>query len=136
MVVRRPKKSRKFLGTRRWGLGNIKNGRGKGDRGGVGKGGRKHKWTQITAKSPETIRKKGFHRWGAKKYDNMNLDQISKILISGSHSGEVLELGKVKVLSNGTLSGKVTIRALSFSKRAEEKIKAAGGEAVLLNSAA
>ena len=136
MVVRRPKKNRKYLGTRRWGLGNIKNGRGKGDRGGVGKGGRKHKWTQITAKFPETITKKGFHRWGSKRYDNMNLDQISEILSSNGNSDSVLELGKVKVLSNGSFNAKVTIKALSFSKRAVEKIEAAGGTAVPLRSAA
>ncbi len=62
MVVRRAKKNRKFLGTRRWGVGNIKNARGAGGRGGVGDIGRlrKHDFTYITAKAPWMLRKKGF----------------------------------------------------------------------------
>ena len=43
IVVVRVKKNRKYFGSRSWGAGNIKNARGAGDRGGVGRGGRKHK---------------------------------------------------------------------------------------------
>ena len=39
----------------------------------------------------------------------------------------VIELENYKVLSNGTLSAKATIKASAFSKAAEEKIKAAAG---------
>ena len=39
MVLRKDKRARKFLGDRRWGGGNIKNNRGKGDKGGIGRGG-------------------------------------------------------------------------------------------------
>jgi large subunit ribosomal protein L15 len=47
MVLRYEKKARRYLGTRRWGGGNIKNRRGSGSRGGVGRAGKKHKFTRI-----------------------------------------------------------------------------------------
>ena len=50
----------------------------------------------------------------------------------------ILEVGlirnlrhKVKVLGEGELKKKLKVEAAKFSKSAEEKIKAAGGEAVL-----
>jgi large subunit ribosomal protein L15 len=126
MVVRKQKRNRKYFGTRRWGLGNIKNGRGAGDRGGVGKGGRKHKWTYITAKEPESIHKKGFVRWGSDKHvlKEITLREISKIAKENGKSE--VDLHGYKVLSNGQLEAKVTIKADSFSEKALEKIKSAG----------
>ncbi len=131
MVVRSKKRNRKYLGTRRWGLGNIKNGRGAGDRGGVGKGGRKHKWTLITAKFPETIKKKGFTRWGSSGHGNeITLEAISRMLQSSKSSS--IELPEYKVLSNGSIPEKITVRAAAFSKKAAEKIQKAGGEATVM----
>ena len=43
-----------------------------------------------------------------------------------------LNTNLLKVLGNGNLSKKLTVRAHKFSKSAEEKIKAAGGEVVTL----
>ena len=69
MVVRKEKRKRKYFGTRRWGVGNIKNARGHGSKGGAGMAGSglgtgsKHKFTYITAKHPELIRKVGFTPW-------------------------------------------------------------------------
>jgi large subunit ribosomal protein L15 len=128
MVIRKEKTNRKYLGTRRWGKGNIKNARGKGDRGGVGKGGRKHKWTYITAKTPELIRTVGFKQWHPRKLKEITLFRIERMLINESKS--TLEFRNYKVLSNGTLSKAVTIKASGFSKGASEKIKSAGGEAI------
>jgi large subunit ribosomal protein L15 len=137
MVVRNEKRKRKYFGSRRWGVGNIKNARGAGDRGGVGKGGRKHKWTLITAKFPETISKKGFVRWNPTKDRNkeITLDRINA-LVSKSSDKSKIELKDYKVLSNGVLGHKVTVRAAAFSKKAAEKIKSAGGEAVVIGSEA
>lgn len=128
MVVRREKTNRKYLGTRRWGKGNIKNARGKGDRGGVGKGGTKHKWTWVTAHAPETIRNVGFTPWHRKKMKEITLERIDRMIRSTKES--TLELKDYKVLSNGSLSRAVTIKAGGFSEGAMEKIKSAGGEAV------
>ncbi len=124
MVVRKEKRLRKFLGTRHLGFGNIKNARGKGDRGGVGKAGiRKHKFTWVTAKAPELIRSKGFVRWRARKLNTITLKEINAM------GQEKLEFPGYKVLSNGSI-GKVVIKASAFTKKAEEKIKASGGEAI------
>lgn len=134
MVVRKERKGRKYLGSRRWGVGNIKNARGAGDRGGVGKGGKKHKFTYITAKAPELIGKRGFHTFeGKKKREEITLEEIGRRLerlVRDGKGAETLDLTGYKVLSNGELSRKVTIKAYAFSKKAAEKIKAAGGEAV------
>jgi large subunit ribosomal protein L15 len=130
MVVRREKTNRKYLGTRRWGKGNIKNARGKGDRGGVGKGGTKHKWTWVTAHAPETIRDVGFTPWHKVKMKEITLQRISKMLKDSKEAKSTLEFKNYKVLSNGTLIKPVTIKASGFSEGAMEKIKSAGGEAI------
>ncbi|MGD0510529.1 MAG: uL15m family ribosomal protein [Candidatus Micrarchaeaceae archaeon] len=130
MVVRKEKTNRKYLGTRRWGAGNIKNARGKGDRGGVGKAGmRKHKWTYMTAKTPELIKTVGFAPWKKVKLKEITLRSID-LMLAKSGEKRVLEFRNYKVLSNGSLSKPVTIKASGFSASAMEKIKNAGGEAV------
>jgi large subunit ribosomal protein L15 len=130
MVVRIEKRNRRYLGTRRWGKGNIKNARGKGDRGGVGKGGRKHKFTYITAKTPELIRHVGFTPWKRKRMKEITLKKIELMLKETKEQKPVLEFRNCKVLSNGSLSRSATIKASKFSESALEKIKKAGGEAV------
>ncbi|MCL4379304.1 MAG: uL15 family ribosomal protein [Candidatus Marsarchaeota archaeon] len=129
MVVRKQKRSRKYLGSRRWGVGNIKNARGKGDRGGVGRAGaRKHKFTYMTSKARDEMHKHGFHPWKRSRLDEINLMQVSSMSAGKSE----IELRNYKVLSNGTLSSPIKIRASKFSKAAMEKIKAAGGEAIII----
>ncbi len=125
MVVRIPKKSRKYLGNRRWGAGNIKNNRGSGDRGGVGKAGRKHKWTYIVKYAPDTIGKKGFARVKVRMKE-VNLDYINEKF---GNEKEVNLYG-YKVLGGGNLSKPLIIKASDFSRIALEKIKKVGGEAV------
>jgi large subunit ribosomal protein L15 len=129
MVVRKPKTNRKYLGTRRWGKGNIKNARGKGDRGGVGKGGSKNKWTWVTAHAPETIKDVGFTPWHKVKLKEISLRSIDKML-TGAEEKTTLEFKNYKVLSNGSITKAVTIKASGFSASAIEKIKSAGGEAI------
>ncbi len=127
MVVRKNKKLRKHLGARRWGRGNIKNGRGAGDRGGVGKGGKKHKFTWYTAKAPELIgRPKGFINHNKKALDYLTLSQISKM---NSNKTE-FEFPGFKILSNGNIAKPLIIKASKFSKKAENKIKSVGGQAI------
>ena len=130
MTERNKKKSRKFLGTRRWGVGNIKNNRGKGSRGGVGKGGTKHKWSHTVVYEKETISKIGFKPWKPKKFNEIDLSEISRQMPSGEKP--TVEKKGYKVLSSGMLTRPAVIKASAFSKKAEEKIKNAGGEAVKL----
>ncbi len=131
MVVRSKDGSRKYLGRRSWGVGNIKNARGAGDRGGVGKGGKKHKWTR-TVLDMSQVGKHGFTRWGKTKLNVINLDVLSTRAIQSKEAKPVLELRGYKVLSSGTLTKAAQIKATAFSKKAAEKITAAGGEAVTL----
>ena len=131
MVLRVKKKSRKFLGSRSWGVGNIKNARGSGDRGGTGRGGKKGKWTHTVVYDKDSIKKVGFSPWRKKNYSEINLEDISKNMDKLKKGNEIM-LRNYKVLSRGEINVSVKISAKSFSKKAEEKIKAAGGEAVKL----
>ena len=128
MVVRHDKRKRKYFGTRRWGVGNIKNARGKGGKGGAGKAGRKHKFTYITAKHPELIKSVGFVPWNRKRMKEITIKEIERRLAS-SGTREIT-LRSFKVLSNGSLSSAAKISASGFTKTAEEKIKQSGGEAI------
>ncbi|MCL4385860.1 MAG: uL15 family ribosomal protein [Cyanobacteria bacterium] len=134
MVIRKEKKNRKFLGTRRWGVGNIKNARGAGDRGGVGKVGKltKHDFTYITAKEPWLIHKKGFPSRKKVTFKEISLKTISAMLESSKEQKPSIELKNYKVLSNGVLEKPAIIKASKFSKQAVIKIKDKGGEAVVI----
>ncbi len=133
MVLRSKKKSKKYLGSRRWGRGNIKNGRGAGDRGGVGNGGKKHKFTWYTAKAPELIgRPKGFVNPKSNKLKTLTLEQINKIVINAKQESNELEFKDYKILSNGNINKSLIIKAAKFSKQAVEKIKSKGGQAIII----
>ena len=60
-----------------------------------------------------------------KGYTEIGIEQLVE---SGLTNGKEL----VKVLANGELTAKLTVKANAFSKAAEEAIKAAGGEVVVL----
>ncbi|MHB1830508.1 MAG: uL15m family ribosomal protein [Candidatus Micrarchaeaceae archaeon] len=128
MVLRIKSKTRKFLGARRWGAGNIKNRRGSGSRGGVGRAGKKHKFTRIVKYEKERLSHKGFTPYRRVKLDVVNLDYA---LRAAQGKGEV-QLKGYKVLGGGEISQPITIKASGFSKKAMEKIKQAGGQAVQL----
>ncbi len=62
--------------------------------------------------------------------ERKNLEKIgiAELQDAGLTNGKEL----VKVLANGELTAKLTVEANAFSKKAEEAIKAAGGNAVVL----
>ncbi len=130
MVVRIKKRSRKYLGSRRWGVGNIKNARGKGDRGGVGRGGSKHRFSYVVVYERDSIRKKGFFSRNKRSYKEIDLSSIRQMVEKSKETKPTLELRGYKVLSDGSLDKPVIVRASNFSKMAEEKIKKVGGEAI------
>ncbi len=132
MVMRNRKRNRRYLGTRRWGAGNIKNRRGAGGRGGVGKAGRKHKFTHIVKYERERIGKTGFTRWGRKDLKEIDLWKVSKMAREKKEERPVIELAGYKVLGDGKLEKPAIVRAAAFSASAAEKIKSAGGEPVKL----
>lgn len=130
--MRNRKRVRKYLGNRRWGVGNIKHNRGAGSRGGVGKAGWKHRqsYRVVYEKDAFTLHK-GFFRFRKEKRGEINLDLISKKISESKEGKPEIELGGYKVLGSGTLAKPAVIKADAFSKKALEKIKQAGGEAVV-----
>ena len=83
----------------------------------------------------------GFKNINHKEYFAVNLSTLQKLADKGLEKVGIEELknagltnGKelVKVLANGELKAKLTVEANAFSKAAEEAIKAAGGNAVVL----
>ena len=83
------------------------------------------------------IPKRGFHNIFAKKYAQVNVSMLNdfedgaeitteklleKRIIRNAYDG-------VKVLGNGELTKKITVKAHAFSATAKEKIEAAGGKA-------
>ena len=88
------------------------------------------------------VPKFGFKNINHKEYFAVNLSTLQKLAErKGYEKIGIAELqsagitsGKdlVKVLANGKLTAKITVEANAFSKTAEEAIKAAGGNAVVL----
>ncbi len=133
IVVVRVKKNRKYFGSRSWGAGNIKNARGAGDRGGVGRGGRKHKMSYYWVYDRESTHSEvGFVPYRRKRLGEIDLGEISKRAEKAGGHKPVLELKGYKVLGDGKLSAAVVVKASGFTKTAHRKITEAGGEAVKL----
>lgn len=130
MVVRRKKKVRKFRGKRSYGYGSHKKHRGGGSRGGRGKAGmHKHKWSYTVKYEPEHFGKRGFKRPSAvvKKVKTINLGRLSA-LAAGKKKIDLTKLGYNKVLGSGKIQAAIEVVAEAFSKKAIEKIEAAGGK--------
>ena len=132
MVVRQRKRKFKYFGTRSWGVGNIKNARGAGDRGGVGRGGRKHKYTHTVVYEPGRIHTRGFKQWRKVDLREIDLNGVSKNAVASGEAKPTLTLRGYKVLGDGELTKPAVVKATNFSKKAMEKIKASGGEAIKL----
>lgn len=81
---------------------------------------------------------KGFTNPFRVEYEVVNLDALDKVdgdvadPTSLRNKGLVPKKGLVKVLGNGSMSRKLTVRAHAFSKSAEEAIKSAGGTVEVL----
>lgn len=82
------------------------------------------------------IPKRGFHNIFAKPLDAVNLSALNKFDDGAEVDAKAMldagvlskcEYG-VKVLGNGKLTKKLTIRASAFSESAKQKIEAAGGK--------
>lgn len=128
-MPRKEKRSRKYLGSRTWGGGNVKNRRGKGSRGGVGWAGRtKHRYTLVTAIGKEYFQEKGFVS-RKPKLKILNLFAVNRII--EKENKQDVDLTGYKILSEGEISKPATIYASAFSKKAIEKITKAGGKAVV-----
>ncbi|MEM3781666.1 MAG: uL15m family ribosomal protein [Candidatus Micrarchaeaceae archaeon] len=136
MVLRIKKRSRKYLGSRRWGSGNIKNNRGAGDRGGVGKAGKKHKLTRLLVYDRGSLKsQKGFFSHKKRQLIEINLRELDK-RIGKQGANATIELEGYKVLGSGKLTAPAIIKASAFSARASQKIESAGGKALVMGKQA
>ena len=86
------------------------------------------------------IPKRGFNNIFAKPLEAINVSALDKFEDGAVVDAQVLlekgVLSKcqygVKILGNGTLTKKLTVRASAFSASAKEKIEAAGGKAEVI----
>jgi large subunit ribosomal protein L15 len=84
--------------------------------------------------------KRGFNNIFAKRLDAINVASLNKFEDGATvNVCDLLEKGilskceyGVKVLGNGSLTKKLTVRATAFSASAKEKIEAAGGKAEVI----
>lgn len=86
--------------------------------------------------------KRGFTNIFAKEYATLNVSELNRFEDGTEVTPELLlesgavKLSKkkdgIKILGNGELTKKLTVKAHQFSKSAEEKIEAAGGKAEVI----
>ena len=86
------------------------------------------------------IPKRGFNNIFAKEIVSINVGTLNKFEDGASVDAAALmeagilkkECDGVKILSNGTLTKKLTVKANAFSAAAKDKIEAAGGKAEVI----
>ena len=142
---KRDRRSR-IRGRKTCGYGARKRHRGSGHRGGMGMAGTGKRADQKKTLVTKLYGNKYFGKQGitskgtAKKKQNViNLQDIEKNLDSfigrgiakKTNKGIELNLENYKILGNGELKTKLTIKAKAVSKEAEEKIKKSGSEIIL-----
>ncbi|ASJ06578.1 uL15m family ribosomal protein [Thermococcus pacificus] len=147
-MIRRKKKVRKLRGSHTHGWGCKKKHRGGGSKGGKGMAGtgkrKDQKFTWTIKYAPDHLGKRGFHRPKAVQYtpQTINLSDIDENLqlfldagIAYEEEGKIIvdttQLGVDKVLGTGRLTRPLVIKAYYVTPKAEEKIKAVGGEVLL-----
>jgi len=124
------KKNVKQRGSHTHGWGHKKKHRGAGNRGGRGMAGSGKRADQNKIRTIKKYGVKYFGKLGFKskkqfKLKSINLHEIEKI------GKDTVELTNYKVLGTGNITKKIKITATKFSKKALEKIKKAGGEAII-----
>ena len=120
------------------GTGNGKTG-GRGHKGQKARSGGKVRVGFEGGQMPlaRRIPKRGFHNVFAMPLTAVNLAQLTKVVDGATvDAAALIEAGVIaacpyglKVLGNGTLTKKVTVKAAAFSESAKEKIEQAGGKA-------
>jgi large subunit ribosomal protein L15 len=141
MKLKKRKKSKGQRGNTTYGHGSRKKWRSSGEQGGRGMSGTgkraDHKKSLVIKLygnkyfGKQGITSKGTRR---RKEKIFNLEQIEKnfeYLIEKYGKGSELDLSKYKILGDGELTKKLTIKARAFTANAKEKIEKAGGKTVL-----
>jgi large subunit ribosomal protein L15 len=103
-------------------------------------GGKPHPWFEGGQMPLQRrLPKRGFTNIFKKSYDLVNLRALAGLKVDGALTPQVLkeqglirDMGAVKVLGDGELTGAVEIHAHKFSQSALQKIEKSGGKAVVL----
>src|SRR5271157_2775126 len=132
MTARRKSKQKSgYLGRRRFGCGDVKNKRGSGNRGGRGNAGMcKHKSTWAVKYAPGYFGKLGFVNPTTKSIPVFHLYDINQQALTNrlqKKGGKFYFEFVGKILSTGRVTVPLHIKAISWSKNVEEKLKQAGG---------
>lgn len=139
MKIKKSKKSKKWRGNTTHGHGARKKWKGSGHHGGVGMAGTgkradHRKSLVIKLYGNNYFGKQGItsRNTNHRKNDVMNLDDIQKNFSSLMKNGKELVLERYKILGDGNLKEKITIKARAFSESARGKIEKAGGKAIVI----
>ncbi|MBU0591409.1 uL15 family ribosomal protein [Candidatus Micrarchaeota archaeon] len=132
-MKRKAKQKSKYLGTRSFGRGNVKNRRGSGNRGGRGNAGRcKHKGTWVAKYDKDYFGKFGFSRPVKKTIVSVvHLYEINRKAVLEKlekHGSKYTFEFNGRVLATGKVTMPLSIRAASWSKNVEKKLSETGGE--------
>lgn len=115
-------KTKRYRGYTTHGRGSRKKGRGKGEKGGSGRGGSKHKHL------------KGF--WGRRGFTYHGVKHTVKTINVGKLQEmdekeiNLTEMGYDKLLGAGLISREIKVIVPAATARAVEKVSAAGGDVV------
>jgi large subunit ribosomal protein L15 len=135
-MARKEGRKKKYLGRRSFGGGNVKNRRGSGNRGGRGNAGlHKHRYSWTVKYAPDWFGKHGFVNYSKKKVETMHLYEINRRALMNKlekkENRYYFEFDG-KILGTGELTVPLMVKAMGWSKNAEEKIKKMGGEIAML----
>lgn len=131
----RLRKSRKNRGSRTCGYGKVGQHRDQGSKPERKSGRHKHKWSYVLRYEPNYFNKKGFTcprslRQNVHIVNVGKLDQMAEGLPAqkGKYFIDLVTLGYEKLLGTGKVTKQLTVKVVSCSKSASQKIKDAGGE--------
>ncbi|MBT4651334.1 50S ribosomal protein L15 [Candidatus Woesearchaeota archaeon] len=141
MVTTKNKKVTKYRAHTTHGGGHRKKRRGAGNRGGRGMAGSGKRACQKKQKHRKSFGGKGFHSHCPRTIKSIHLGDLTKLIIKTSDSEaiqkkgdiyqvDLLKLGYQKLIGTGSTSLKLEVNVSAFTKKAEEKIAAAGGKIV------
>ena len=125
----RARKGRRYRGMRTHGYGQVGQHRHSGKQGGHGNAGlHKHKWSWLVLNDPDHFGRDPFRPPGYDRPSSWvnvgDLDGLAK----GGKSLDLSALGFGRLLGSGRVSGAYEVRVGSFTKKAQDKIEAAGGK--------
>lgn len=140
-MAHRERRTRKMRGSRMHGYGNTQKHRGAGSRGGHGMAGsKKQRWHYISKYMPGYFGEKGFKRHHGNTIPDeiINVGNLSKTITKlvaegkatgakGSYTIDLTAAGYTKLLGAGSIDSKIKVKVAKCSRKAKEKIEAAGG---------